>query len=109
LLFSSLRKKIALCSKYKRKIRRWKTFEINERKFAKARYNNCQVKTTLDIWTNIKEKGAKRFLVIAHNKTSEILACVIHQWILPGTILKSECTAADDALRDEKYTRSVNQ
>jgi len=41
------------------KIRSLKTFEINERMFAKGSYNNCQVKSTLDIWTNTKEKWEK--------------------------------------------------
>jgi hypothetical protein len=59
----------------------------------------------LDIWTNTKEKQEKRFLVIAHNNTSEILACIIHQWILPGTVLESDCMPADGALWDEKYNR----
>ena len=94
-----------LCSKYIRKIRRWKTFETNEWKFAKGSYNNCQVKTTLDIWMNTKEKWQKIFLVIDHYRTSDILECIINQWMLPGTILKSDCMAAYGALWDEMHTR----
>lgn len=58
--FSSLREtNFSLCCKYMMKIRSLKTFEINERMFAKGSYNNCQVKSTLDIWTNTKEKWEK--------------------------------------------------
>jgi hypothetical protein len=53
LLFSSLLENFfALCSKYIRKIRRWKTYEINERKFVNN--NNCQVKIILGILKNTK-------------------------------------------------------
>ena len=52
-----------------------------------------------------KRNTGKKFLVISHKNTSDILVCVIHQWILRGTTLKSDCMAADGALRDEKYAR----
>ncbi|GFT20491.1 DDE_Tnp_IS1595 domain-containing protein [Trichonephila clavipes] len=55
------------------------------------------------VFGGVQRESKKYFFRVVESRTKEELLKVIHEWILPGTTIISDCWKAYDCLSDEGY------
>jgi len=80
-----------------------KVVEIDESKFGKRKYHRGHSVKGQWVFGGVERATGRTFLVAVHDRSAETLIGLIKQWILPGTTIISDCWAAYNSLREERY------
>lgn len=83
------------------------TVEIDEAKFGKRKYQRGRLIEGHWVFGGFERGSKKLFLVPVPDRTKETLVACIHDWILPGTHIVSDCWASYSSLSVEGYTHST--
>ncbi|GFT39876.1 mitotic-spindle organizing protein 2A [Trichonephila clavipes] len=77
--------------------------EIDESLFGKMKYGKGRRVNGKWVFGGVQSESNKCFFRVVESRTKEELLKVIHEWILPGTTIISDCWKAYDCLSDEGY------
>lgn len=80
-----------------------RTVEIDESKFGKRKYHRGHPVEGQWVFGGMELESKRVFMVPVEKRDSQTLLAVIKEWILPGTIIMSDCWKAYDCLTDEGY------
>ena len=75
--------------------------EIDESKFVKRKYNNGKARKCEDwVLGGICRETGQVFMRIVHDRKKETLISIIKEYVLPGTVILTDCWAAYNELKD---------
>ena len=80
-----------------------KIVEIDEAKFGKRKYNKGKRVERQWVFGAICRETREFFAVPVERRDKHTLLAIIKEWILPGTIIYSDCWKSYDCLGDEGY------
>lgn len=80
-----------------------KVVEIVEAKFGKQKYNRGQYIEGQWIFGGMERNSNKMFLIMVPNQSQENLLDIIKEWVLPGTIIMSNCWKTYNCLNNEGF------
>ncbi|CAI6354921.1 unnamed protein product [Macrosiphum euphorbiae] len=81
-----------------------KTVEIDESKFGRRKYHRGHRVEGQWVFGGVERETGKSFLIPVERRDKETLLVIIKDWILPGTLIMSDCWKSYDCLKDEGYT-----
>ena len=80
-----------------------KVVEIDESKFGKRKYNKGRRVEGVWVFGGIERESKKCFMVPVEDRSSATLLPIIHQYVLPGTKIMSDCWKSYSTLSEEGY------
>ncbi|KAF8784297.1 putative transposase-like protein like [Argiope bruennichi] len=89
------------------------TVEIDESKFGKRKFNRGKRVEGKWVFGGVERETGKCFMKVVDDRTTDSLLSVINEYILPGSIIISDCWKSYDCLSNEgfvhlKVNHSVN-
>ncbi|CAI6356223.1 unnamed protein product [Macrosiphum euphorbiae] len=80
-----------------------KVVEIDESKFGRRKYYRGHRVEGQWVFGGVERITGKCFLVPVECRDKETLLTLVKDWILPGTLIISDCWKSYDCLKDEGY------
>ncbi|GFX99018.1 mitotic-spindle organizing protein 2A [Trichonephila clavipes] len=77
--------------------------EIDESLFGKMKYGKGRRGNVKWVFGGVQRESKKCFFRVVQSRTKEELLKIIHEWILPGTTIISDCWKSYDCLSGEGY------
>ncbi|KAK9876098.1 hypothetical protein WA026_011209 [Henosepilachna vigintioctopunctata] len=82
-----------------------KTVDVDEAVFGKYKYNGVSAIEDQWVFSGIERQSKKFFLIPVSSRSKETLLKIIDEWVLPGTIIMSNCWKAYGCLDDEGFRK----
>ncbi|KAI9562474.1 hypothetical protein GHT06_009907 [Daphnia sinensis] len=76
------------------------TVEIDESKFGKRKYNRGKKVDGVWVFGEVERGSGQCFLVLVPDRSADTLLDIIKEWILPGSIIISDCWKAYDKIEE---------
>ncbi|GFV16652.1 mitotic-spindle organizing protein 2A [Trichonephila clavipes] len=80
-----------------------KIVEIDESMFGKMKYGKGKPANGQWVFGGVERNSNKCFFRVVPNRTKEELLSVIKEWVVPGSVIISDCWKAYDCLSHEGY------
>eukprot|EP00112_Aurelia_sp_Birch-Aquarium-sp1_P014725 Seg3191.4 transcript_id=Seg3191.4/GoldUCD/mRNA.D3Y31 product="putative transposase-like protein" pseudo=true protein_id=Seg3191.4/GoldUCD/D3Y31 len=80
-----------------------KTVEIDESKFGKRKYHRGKRVEGVWVFGGIERESKKCFFEAVPDRSAPTLIPIIQRYVLPGTVIMSDCWKAYSSLKDEGY------